>query len=48
MKKRFLALLLVLTLLVGLIPAALAADTVDVSGTAGVYGGGGYERRCRV
>ena len=31
MKKRFLALLLVLTLLVGLIPAALAADTVDVS-----------------
>ena len=31
MKKRFLALLLVLTLLVGLMPAALAADTVDVS-----------------
>ena len=31
MKKRFLALLLVLTLLVGLVPAALAADTVDVS-----------------
>ena len=30
MKKRFLALLLVLTLLVGLMPAALAADTVDV------------------
>ena len=40
MKKRFLALLLVLTLLVGLMPAALAADTVDVSAlpeyTAGV------------
>ena len=31
MKKRFLALLLVLTLLVGLMPAALAADTVDVA-----------------
>ena len=31
MKKRFLALLLVLTMLVGLMPAALAADTVDVS-----------------
>lgn len=31
MKKRLLALLLVLTLLVGLMPAALAADTVDVS-----------------
>ena len=31
MKKRFLALLLVLTLLVGLMPAALAADTVDVT-----------------
>ena len=31
MKKRFLALLLVLTLLVGLMSAALAADTVDVS-----------------
>ncbi len=31
MKKRFLALLLVLTLLVGLMPAALAADKVDVS-----------------
>lgn len=31
MKKRLLALLLVLTLLVGLMPAALAADTVDVA-----------------
>lgn len=31
MKKRFLALLLVLTLLVGLMPAALAAGTVDVA-----------------
>lgn len=31
MKKRFLALLLVLTLLVGLMPVALAADTVDVA-----------------
>lgn len=31
MKKQLLALLLVLTLLVGLMPAALAADTVDVS-----------------
>ncbi|MFR6426458.1 MAG: GLUG motif-containing protein [Oscillospiraceae bacterium] len=31
MKKRFLALLLVLTLVVGLMPAALAADTVDVA-----------------
>lgn len=29
MKKRFLALLLVLTLLVGLMPAALAADTLS-------------------
>ena len=33
MKKRFLALLLVLTLLVGLMPAALAADTLSGSGT---------------
>ena len=33
MKKRFLALLLVLTLLVGLVPAALAADTLSGSGT---------------
>ena len=33
MKKRLLALLLVLTLLVGLMPAALAADTLSGSGT---------------
>ena len=33
MKKRFLALLLVLTLLVGLMPVALAADTLSGSGT---------------
>ena len=33
MKKRFLALLLVLAMLVGLMPAALAADTLSGSGT---------------
>ena len=31
MKKRFLALLLVLVMVFSLLPAALAADTVDVS-----------------
>ena len=45
MKKRFLALLLVLTLLVGLMPAALAADTVDVSALPEYTAGAGL-RRC--
>ena len=36
MKKRFLALLLVLTMVFSLMPAALAADTLSGSGTEDV------------
>lgn len=39
MKKRFLALLLVLTLVFSLMPAALAADAADPTGVTGVTGG---------